>query len=166
MSRTDQPDPVADLPNRNAGRYLRSILAAVSGPDEEVRPSHIADRLGVTPASVTEMTRRLAADGYVDHEPYGGISLTRKGALMARHLQWRQCVFTQFFEESLDVSIPETASYEASFALPAAVIDEARAYVGIDCEDRCDERIWETPCENVPGQAIEGSGPAETAGQS
>lgn len=146
MSRTDLPDPVAELPNRNAGRYLRTILGAVDGPDDEVRPSHIADRLDVTPASVTEMTRRLEADGYVDHEPYGGISLTRKGALMARHLQWRQCVLTQFFEDSLSVSLPSTASYEASFALPAGALDEAREHVGLDCEDRCDERVWGQDC--------------------
>ncbi|MFB6109316.1 MAG: metal-dependent transcriptional regulator [Halodesulfurarchaeum sp.] len=146
MSRSDHPDPVADLPNRNAGRYLRTILGAIEGPDEEVRPTHIANRLDVSPASVTEMTRRLEAEGYVDHEPYGGISLTRKGEAMARHLQWRQCVLTRFFEDSLSVSLPETASYEAGFALPAEVLDAAREHVGVDCEDRCDERVWGQNC--------------------
>ncbi|MEF8772535.1 metal-dependent transcriptional regulator [Halodesulfurarchaeum sp.] len=146
MSLTGHPEPARKLPNRNAGRYLRAILGSVEGPEDEVRPSHIADRLDVSPASVTEMTAHLSEDGYVDHEPYGGISLSSDGASMARHLQWRQCVFTRFFQETLDVEIPPTASYEASFALPADVLDEARAHVGLECKGECDERVWDLEC--------------------
>jgi len=146
MALTEHPEPAHELPNRNAGRYLRTILGAVDGPDDEVRPGHVAERLDVSPASVTEMTNHLAEDGYVEHEPYGGISLTPLGASMARHLQWRQCVFTQFFEDTLSVQMPPAASYEASFALPADVLDEAREYVGLDCRGQCDDRVWEYEC--------------------
>lgn len=146
MTLSDHPEPARQLPNRNAGRYLRTILAAVEGPDDEVRPSLLAERLDVSPASVTEMTNHLADAGYVDHEPYGGISLTSNGASMARHLQWRQCVFTKFFESTLSETLPDAAAYEASFALPPEVLDAARAHVGLDCRNRCDERIWETNC--------------------
>lgn len=146
MGLTDHPEPVQELPNRNAGRYLRTILLSVDGPTDEVRPSQIAESLDVSPASVTEMTNHLADAGYVDHEPYGGISLTRKGALMARHLQWRQCVFVRFIESTLDVEVPGTESYEASFALPAAVLESAREYVGLECKTRCNERVWEDSC--------------------
>lgn len=153
MAITDHPEPARELPNRNAGRYLRTILGAVEGPEDEVRPSHIAERLDVSPASVTEMTSHLAEDGYVDHEPYGGISLTARGASMARHLQWRQCVFARFFETTLEETLPGPASYEASFALPADVLDSARAYVGMDCKDECDERVWESECWDGPEPA-------------
>jgi|GEM_PF-1498108 len=156
MSLQNQPEPSRKLPNRNAGRYLRTILGAVDGPKDEVRPSRVADRLDVSPASVTEMTNHLEEAGYVDHEPYGGISLTPEGAEMARHLQWRQCVFATFFEDVLDVSVPSTASYEASFALPADVLDEARAYVGLDCIGRCDERVWECRCWETADQPLAG----------
>lgn len=147
MSLSDHPEPARKLPNRNAGRYLRTILGAVEGPDEEVRPSHIAERLGVSPASVTEMTDHLTEDGYVDHEPYGGISLTPKGIEMARHLKWRQCVFARFLEAALEIRPPMEASYEASFALPAHILDAAREYAGVECRDHCDDRIWEAECE-------------------
>ncbi len=157
MSLSEYPEPARELPNRNAGRYLRTILGAVDGPDDEVRPSLVADRLDVSPASVTEMTSHLAEDGYVDHEPYGGISLTQKGASMARHLQWRQCVFTRFFESTLSETVPDPAAYEASFALPASVLDEARAFVGLDCRDRCDDRVWETDCWEEGAESEEAS---------
>ena len=147
MDRERAEDPVSDLPNCNTGRYLREILIAVDGPRDEVRPSEIADRLDVTPASVTGMTGRLAADGYVDHEPYGGIRLTTRGAKMARHVQWRQCVLQQFFSTYLDVEIPESASYPASFALPVEAIRRLREVVDIDCRDECDDRVWGEECE-------------------
>ena len=147
MAAMDNYDPVTDLPNPNAGRYLRAILMAVGGPDDEVRPSVIADRLEVTPASVTEMTQRLSADGFVDHKPYGGIRLTSKGDAMARHLQWRQCVLRRFFSAYFDVEIPPQSGYQASFALPVSALDRLREAVDLNCRDLCDERVWSADCE-------------------
>lgn len=159
MATATQRDPVTDLPNPNAGRYLRIILTAVESPDAEVRPSTIADQLEVTPASVTEMTARLADDGLVDHEPYGGISLTTKGASMARHLQWRQCVLRRFFEESVDLEIPPRAAYEASFALPVSALRQLREAVDLDCRDQCDERVYaETSVDTDTAERTESRG--------
>ncbi|MFW6004277.1 MAG: metal-dependent transcriptional regulator [Halodesulfurarchaeum sp.] len=166
MELTDHPEPVQELPNRNAGRYLRTILLSVDGPTDEVRPIHIADQLDVSPASVTEMTNHLADAGYVDHEPYGGISLTRKGASMARHLQWRQCVFVQFLESTLDVEVPGMESYEASFALPADVLERAREFVGIECKQRCNDRVWEESCTEHAQLAPKGTDTANGATKS
>lgn len=143
MGITTERDPVIDLPNPNVGRYLRIILTTVDGPGEEVRPSTIADRLEVTPASVTEMTARLAEDGLVDHEPYGGISLTPDGARTARHLQWRQCVFGRYFEEIVGTEIPNEAAYEASFALPLSALRALRETVDLECQDTCDDRVYD-----------------------
>lgn len=41
--------------------------------------SDVALALNVAPASVTGMIRRLAAQGFVDHEPYRGVQLTPLG---------------------------------------------------------------------------------------
>lgn len=145
-----EESPVTVLPNRSAGRYLREILMAVDGPAGEVRPSEIADRLDVAPASVTEMTQRLAAEGFVDHEPYGGISLTANGASLARHLQWRQCVLSRFFSTEFGVDIPEQAGLRASFELPIDAIRRLRESIGLVCQDRCDDRIWSGECSGSP----------------
>lgn len=41
--------------------------------------SDVAQALNVAPASVTGMIRRLATQGFVDHEPYRGVQLTELG---------------------------------------------------------------------------------------
>jgi Mn-dependent DtxR family transcriptional regulator len=54
------------------------------------RVADIAERLGLQPASVSRMVRRLSAEGVLTHEPYRGLALTPEGRrrgelLLARH---------------------------------------------------------------------------------
>ena len=44
-----------------------------------VRTGDLAERLGVSPASATEMIQRLSAKGYIDYQRYKGAKLTQKG---------------------------------------------------------------------------------------
>jgi DtxR family transcriptional regulator, Mn-dependent transcriptional regulator len=69
--------------------YLKAIyeLERTGGP---AATTELAAQLGVAPASVTGMIRRLAEQGLLTHEPYHGVRLTargRKGALrtLRRH---------------------------------------------------------------------------------
>jgi DtxR family Mn-dependent transcriptional regulator len=48
--------------------------------------SAVAEQLGVTPASVTGMVKRMGELGWLRHERYRGVRLTRKGDLAARAL--------------------------------------------------------------------------------
>jgi DtxR family Mn-dependent transcriptional regulator len=43
--------------------------------------SDISKRLNIAPASVTEMLKKLADNGYVNYSPYQGVTLTPKGFL-------------------------------------------------------------------------------------
>lgn len=62
--------------------YLKAIyLLEESG--EEVTTSAIAARLGVSPASVTSMVKRLASAGRLRHQRYQGVELTARGREMA-----------------------------------------------------------------------------------
>jgi Mn-dependent DtxR family transcriptional regulator len=54
------------------------------------RVSDIAERLGLAPASVSRMVRRLTEEGVLTHERYRGLALTPEGRrrgrlLLARH---------------------------------------------------------------------------------
>ena len=60
--------------------YLKSLWKL--GPNN-VGTQELADSLDVTPASVTKMILRLTDIGLVDHIPYKGATLTRKGELEA-----------------------------------------------------------------------------------
>jgi DtxR family Mn-dependent transcriptional regulator len=58
--------------------YLKAIydLELVGAP---ASTNDIADRLAISPASVSGMVRRLADQGLITHEPYRGVRLTGDG---------------------------------------------------------------------------------------
>jgi DtxR family Mn-dependent transcriptional regulator len=72
--------------------YLESI-GALEERESPVSTSSIAQSMGVSLASVSEMLRRLAEKGLVEHTPYGGAILTDEGRqrflrLTRRHRLW------------------------------------------------------------------------------
>ena len=61
--------------SENAEDYLACIYD-LSRNGDLVKTTEISNKLGLSPASVTEMTQRLASDGYLNYERYIGVSLT------------------------------------------------------------------------------------------
>ena len=47
------------------------------------RTNEIAERMRVSPASVTEMVQRLSVEGFLSYERYKGARLTKKGKVDA-----------------------------------------------------------------------------------
>jgi len=64
--------PVAD-------DYLKAIYHHTEWQNDPITPSQLAAVLGLAPSSVTEMVKKLAAQGLVTHRPYGPVSLTPAG---------------------------------------------------------------------------------------
>ena len=58
--------------------YLKAIYKLQDG-DEPVATSEIAERLSVSAPSVSRMMKRLSESEWVDHQPYKGVRLTKKG---------------------------------------------------------------------------------------
>lgn len=70
--------------------YLKAIYHHTEWQDSAITPSQLAGVLGLAPSSVTEMVKKLAAQGLVTHRPYGPVSLTAAGqrraaAVIRRH---------------------------------------------------------------------------------
>lgn len=63
--------------------YLKTIYHHTEWQDARITPSQLAAVLGLAPSSVTEMVKKLAAQGLVTHRPYGPVALTDAGALRA-----------------------------------------------------------------------------------
>ena len=63
--------------------YLKTVYAHTEWQPEPITPSGLAQALGVAPSSVTEMVKKMAAQGLVQHVPYGAIRLTEAGRLRA-----------------------------------------------------------------------------------
>jgi len=65
--------------------YLKAIYS-VSRLKGYARVKDISSVLGVSPATVTEMLRRLKDKGLINYEKYGGVTLTPKGVKTAKEL--------------------------------------------------------------------------------
>lgn len=82
--------------------YLKAIYA-LSQHTETVSTSAIADRLGVSPASVTSMIKRLSEQGYVSYQRYQGVALTEPGELVALEVIRHHRLLEAYLYKSLGV---------------------------------------------------------------
>jgi DtxR family Mn-dependent transcriptional regulator len=63
--------------------YSKAIFALESRHAEPVATTALAERLGITPGSVSAMLRKLEELGLITHEPYRGVRLTPAGRRIA-----------------------------------------------------------------------------------
>lgn len=63
--------------------YAKAVYALETRAGSAVSTNDLAARLGVTPASVSGMVRKLTEVGIVEHEPYHGVRLTHEGRRVA-----------------------------------------------------------------------------------
>ena len=62
----------------NKEDYLKAVYEN-NGIHEFVSNKTLANSLGVSPASVTEMVEKLQNDGLINYKPYTGVKLTEEG---------------------------------------------------------------------------------------
>jgi DtxR family transcriptional regulator, Mn-dependent transcriptional regulator len=63
--------------------YVKVIYAHTEWQPEPISTSALAARLGLAASSVTEMVKKLVAQGLADHERYGVVTLTPAGESLA-----------------------------------------------------------------------------------
>ncbi len=82
--------------------YLKAIyeLQAESG---KVSTTGLSEQLGVAPASVTGMVKKLATMKLVVHEPYQGVELTRAGEKIALEVIRHHRLVESYLAEALGV---------------------------------------------------------------
>jgi DtxR family Mn-dependent transcriptional regulator len=78
--------------------YLEVILELTNEKGGLARVSDIAERLGISPASVTEMIQKLQKNGLVIHERYGPIKLTERGTEIAEIVRKRHDILKTFLK--------------------------------------------------------------------
>lgn len=91
--------------------YLETILE-LSGENEGVRVTDIANKMNIKKASVTQAINILADDGLVSKERYGPIYLTEKGVEEAEKVKCRHGLLSYFFVQVLGVD-PAIADADA-----------------------------------------------------
>jgi DtxR family Mn-dependent transcriptional regulator len=113
--------------------YLITIARAVEdGRSEPVPVSHAAKELDVSGVSANQMIRKLAGRGYVEYEPYQGVTLTDSGRALAASILRRRRLWGVFLSERLGLS-PERADEIAcdfEHITPDDVADLLSGYLG------------------------------------
>jgi DtxR family Mn-dependent transcriptional regulator len=81
--------------------YAKAIYALAQRGEGPVGTSALAERLGVSPASVTAMLKRMHAMKLVTHEPYRGVTLTAAGEKVALEVMRHHRLLESYLSEAL-----------------------------------------------------------------
>ena len=81
--------------------YVRAISRTARGPRRVASTTEIAEFLGVKPASVSSMFKKLARLDLVVYVPYRGASLTRAGMQLALSINRRRRLLEAFLVEAV-----------------------------------------------------------------
>src|SRR5256884_4440559 len=108
--------------------YLKALYL-LGGGERPVPPRDLAQRLGMSSLSVSEMVNRLSAQALVEHDRYRGQQLTREGRKVALELVRHHRLLEMFLVQVLGYSLDE-------------VHDEAERLEHVISE-RMEQRIFE-----------------------
>jgi DtxR family transcriptional regulator, Mn-dependent transcriptional regulator len=130
--------------------YLKHIYELQT--EKTVNTSMLAERLDVSPASVSEMVSKLSKLGWITNTPYHGFRLTREGEKIAVNLIRKHRLIEVFLQKHLKYSWDEVHSEAERFehACSDKFIDKLEEYLGYPKIDPHGDPI---PAKNgsVPG---------------
>ena len=112
------------LPAEKLSRRLEDYLEAVlmlSEQDGVARVSDIAERTEVSKSTVTAALKSLSQAGFVNHDPYQFVTLTKRGQVAARRIRGRHEALVQFMVDVLDLDIERA---EANACRMEHVVDD------------------------------------------
>jgi len=123
--------------------YLKTIFEVhTETPGEIVKTTQLAELMGVSAASVTEMVQRLSQREMITHIPYRGCRLTTEGFQLAARVKRR--------EGLLEVLLKDVIGFKGDVKGVACKMEHA---VGIELEETLD-RLLGYPETTVGGQRI------------
>lgn len=111
----------------NMEMYLKTIFEIIEGGDQP-RVKAIAERLGVTMPSVSGAVDSLHKRGFVGHNPYGKVALTKEGRAAARKVIERNNLIYRFLKEVL--GLPELTAQKDACILEHVVSRRTLARFG------------------------------------
>ncbi len=82
--------------------YVKVIYAHTEWQSQPITTNALAARLGLAASSVTEMVKKLTAQGLAHHEPYGAIELTERGRTLALTMVRRHRLIETWLVERFD----------------------------------------------------------------
>jgi len=137
----------------NREDYLINILRLTEG-ENTTKTTELAVYMSVSPASVTEMLKVLASEGYVEYERYHGVKLTEEGLAYARLIRKKHHVLENFLINVLNVD--KMTAHNEACRLEHALSEESAikmcqmmgTHVDSDCQS------CSTPCKAASSEGI------------
>src|SRR6202789_333756 len=83
--------------------YCKAIYTLESREDEPVSTNALAERLEITPGSVSAMLKKLGELGLIEHHPYRGVRLTEEGRRVALEVIRHHRLLELFLAETLEM---------------------------------------------------------------
>jgi DtxR family transcriptional regulator, Mn-dependent transcriptional regulator len=117
-----------ERPSEAIQDYAKAIYALQRRADgHPVATNDLAERLAVTPASVSAMLKRLAERGLVEHVPYRGVVLTSAGQRVALEVLRHHRLLELYLAEQLGV--PWDRVHEEAEALEHVISEDLEARI-------------------------------------
>ncbi len=135
--------------------YLKAIYD-LSQIEKPVSTTDISRALKVTPASVTEMLKKLVEKGYVEHSPYHGARLTTNGKRKAENIVRKHRLLERFLHDVLKVD--KTQVHDQACGMEHSLSDDAAESLCrfLRFPDRCpDNGKIIPPCDLQIGSCAE-----------
>lgn len=133
--------------------YLKTIYE-LQAREKQVSTTALAERLGVAPASVTGMVKKLATMKLVVHQPYQGVTLTQAGEKIALEVVRHHRLVESYLSEALGVPWDQVH----------AEADKWEHVLSEDLEDRIDALLGH-PTTDPHGAPIPGRDGSLPAGE-
>ncbi len=123
--------------------YLEAI-GHIESEKQAVRPKDIAQRLHVSPPSVTAALQNLAARGLVNYQPYDLVTLTPQGRHLAHDVIRRHVGLQRFLTDILCIEAAEADRLACSMehAMPAYVMDRLLQFLDFVTDSPHGGPVW------------------------
>jgi DtxR family Mn-dependent transcriptional regulator len=111
--------------------YLKQILK-LQQVESPVSTNALAEAMEVTPASVTDMLKKMAARGLIDYRPYHGMTLTEAGEQETVKAVRRHRIVERFLTDMLGFEWHQAHQEASAFELYISDEVERRMYVALN----------------------------------
>lgn len=147
------PTGASDATSESEEMYLITVARAVEdGHAGPVPVPLLAETLDVSRVSANEMAKKLVGRGFLEYEPYKGVTLTREGTAIANRILRRRRLWALFLAEHLGLTpaAADTVACEFEHVTPTSVADRLSGFLG-------------DPTRDPDGKPIPAAGETESA---
>ncbi len=129
--------------------YAKAVYALEQRHGGAVSTNELAERLGVTPGSVSAMVRKLSELGLVEHERYRGVRLTASGRRVALEVLRHHRLIELFLAEEL--GMPWDRVHDEAEVLEHVLSDELEQLIAA----RLGDPTFDPHGDPIPSAAFE-----------